>query len=1148
MKKYNLLVILLSFWLHSNGQNSLRFEYDSCKINLQKGNLERAIFWVEKAKISAKSIPNDTNSYIEVLKLSAIILAKSGKNSEAELAFKESISLYELMPSKKNQLAALLQNFGTFYYNQKKYEIAEMQFLKSSLLKSELSGEKNPEFIQTLNSLSSCYLNQKKHAIAYSSYSKLALLRKEITGENNDYLVTLQQLANISQSVGNNENLLIHTLEIEQVTKNLKTENSKEYALSLIALANVYKSQIDYSKAENLYLKSSEILQRIGNENSLDYAFSLANLGAIYRLQSYYEKAEPLLLKSQSIIKSISGEESKEYAEILNNLALYNSEIGKYEISENYYKIAIEITKKKLGEKHLDAATTYSNLGLLYKNMGRFDQAETLLKRVVRIRKEILGKNSSDYASSLNNLAGVYESMNRISEAQELYKQSVEILKLTIGEKSTDFALTLNNLAGTYEQTRQYSLAEPLYINALDILKSNLGESHPDYSTTLNNLALLQESMGKSEAAIETYRKNLEKTKLSLGEKHPNYVTSLSNYATLLASLNKYTEAEPLLLKVLEIRKEILSENHPSITNSLYEIAKLYSCMKKYTLADNFWDKALGQYLFQINAYFPSMSEKEKSKFYSVIYPKFEQYNSYVLLRYLDSPLLIKNMFTYQIATKALLLNSSNKIKQRILASNDAFLISKFRNWTNLKEQLAHAASLTKEELLNEKINLESLSTAANDIEKELSSTSELFRNENEKSGITWLDIQKKLKQDEAAVEIIRFPKFKFDSMGTYSSDSVFYAALIFKSNTQNNPELIVLKNGVELEKQMSKYYRNAIKFKNPDELSYLQYWARFKKSLGTSKIIYFSPDGVYNQLNINTFQNTETKNYISDEYDIRVQTNLKDLLKNKSTENINKKINIIGNPDFSYNLKNISAALPNITESQSQEIERASSGMLAPLPGTKIEIDKINSLLSSSGWKSEVLSEANATEERLKSINNPKVLHIATHGFFDQDTKINTKKKDTENEIIENPLLKSGIFLAGASMTLLKRKNEQLSLDLKETSKEDGILTAYEAMNLSLENTDLVILSACETGLGELKNGEGVYGLQRAFNIAGVKSIITSLWTVSDNATQELMFNFYQEWIKTNNKRTAFKNAQSILRKKYPEPYYWGAFVMIGD
>ena len=215
-------------------------------------------------------------------------------------------------------------------------------------------------------------------------------------------------------------------------------------------------------------------------------------------------------------------------------------------------------------------------------------------------------------------------------------------------------------------------------------------------------------------------------------------------------------------------------------------------------------------------------------------------------------------------------------------------------------------------------------------------------------------------------------------------------------------------------------------------------------------------------------------------------------------------------------------------------------NNLLALLPGTKKEIETIKDLYVNEDLKYEMILSNDAVEEKLKAVKNPQTLHIATHGFF-----LEQKEPEPGEEIdkyVENPLLRSGLILAGANSYLSKGHiNNDSSLT------DDGILTAYEAMNLNLDKTDLVVLSACETGLGEITNGEGVYGLQRAFKVAGAESIIMSMWTVDDNATQELMTAFYEEWLKTGNKHLAFNKAQKRIKDKWKYPYYWGAFVMVG-
>jgi CHAT domain-containing protein len=183
------------------------------------------------------------------------------------------------------------------------------------------------------------------------------------------------------------------------------------------------------------------------------------------------------------------------------------------------------------------------------------------------------------------------------------------------------------------------------------------------------------------------------------------------------------------------------------------------------------------------------------------------------------------------------------------------------------------------------------------------------------------------------------------------------------------------------------------------------------------------------------------------------------------------------------------------------------------------------------------------ATEANIKAVKGPTLMHIATHGYFLADTQSagSAMGVDLDNAK-NNPLLRSGLILAGAP----DPNKEEQAVDLQ--SNDNGILTAYEAMNLNLEGTDLIVLSACETGLGEVKAGEGVYGLQRSFLVAGANALIMSLWKVDDEATQMLMTNFYSNWTKTGNKLKAFKQAQLQLMAKYKEPYYWGAFVMMGQ
>jgi CHAT domain-containing protein len=207
-------------------------------------------------------------------------------------------------------------------------------------------------------------------------------------------------------------------------------------------------------------------------------------------------------------------------------------------------------------------------------------------------------------------------------------------------------------------------------------------------------------------------------------------------------------------------------------------------------------------------------------------------------------------------------------------------------------------------------------------------------------------------------------------------------------------------------------------------------------------------------------------------------------------------------------------------------------------LPGTNKEVDEIQNILKAASWSVSTHKMSDATEESIKQIHNPKILHVATHGFFMNDVDLLDSDDDETGKFLKNPLLRSGLLLAGAGV-----KED----DKDATVVDDGILTAYEAMNLTLDNTDLIVMSACETGLGEIRNGEGVYGLQRSFLVAGASAVMMSLWQVDDTATQELMVKFYSNWMSGDHKMDAFRKAQLSMKEKYKSPFYWGAFIMVG-
>lgn len=860
-------------------------------------------------------------------------------------------------------------------------------------------------------------------------------------------------------------------------------------ASSLINLGAAYYNNTEFSEEERARFQreSGELAYGSGNFAVAEKRFNAA--------RTIYEEAE--MTEDLGYLKTIS------------NQGLLYATMGRYSQAEGFTLAALDMRKDKFGDDNIGVAASLNNYGVLHYNLGRYNEAEkTLADALQNIRANGLGA-SMPYSIVLNNQAMLFQAIGRFQEAETSLKQAIDVAEKIQNTKSKNHLKFLSNLALLYQQMGKYTEAEVIYLG----MEKRLGKSNPDYASMLNNQAALYMLMGK-EDKVEGLLKNAGAIyKSSLGDESPAYAKVTSDLGNYYRMSKRYADALPLLEKALAIREKALGKTHPHYAQSQEDLAILHwknnAPQKAYAL----YKETMNQSLEFINTYFPPMSEAEKTKYWDVLSPRFQRFYNFAVDVRISIPEIVNDVFNYQIATKALLLNSTNKVKQSIFNSHDGLLIRDYLTWVDQKEQLARLYAYSKSELKAQKINLDSIEQATNAMEKKLSERSKDFSAGYATSIITFNNIKDILSDNEAVVEIIRVRSY--DQQFTKDAR---YVALILKKGS-SFPAMIVLGNGQQLETRYAKYYRNAVQQKVQDDYSYDQYWSPIERELVGRKQIYLSPDGVFNQINLNTLRKPGG-DYVINRYDLSILGNSKDLLalKNRKVTQASKNATILGFPDYG-------------------------GQSITPLPGTRVEIDAISSILKSSGYQLNVLTQSSASEAKLKAIKNPALLHIATHGYFLEDVETTGSAFGVNlDNAHDNPLLRSGLMLAGAANTLSGASSPNLE------SNDNGILTAYEAMNMNLEGTQLIVLSACETGLGDVKVGEGVYGLQRAFMVAGADALIMSLWKVDDDATQQLMKSFYTNWVKLQNKQKAFKQAQLQLMTKYKEPYYWGAFVMMGQ
>ncbi len=928
----------------------------------------------------------------------------------------------------------------------------------------------------------------------------------------------LENLKNKAKNLASKENLQkagskAGTFAMSQMDKARAEFDSSDFDFAILlsdnsGLFNVKEKGEFAAKASSAYGIGSSFMK---NAELTDEEKARASRQSGELLYGYgrFAMAEKRFNSAKSTYEQAGLTDDIGYIKTLSNEGLLYATMGRFTQAEGFTAEALDMRKTKFGENNPGVAASLNNYGVLHYNLGRFNESEKSLGSALSILQQNNLQAGMQYAIVLNNQAMLFQAIGRYSEAEKILKDAIIIAEKLQSSKSANHLKFLSNLALLYQQMGKYQEAEAIYLG----MEKRLGKNNPDFASMLNNQAALYLVMNKEDKVEELLKKSTAIYKSNFGENNIAFAKATSDLGNFYRYKERYAEATPLLEKVLGIREEVLGKTHPLYVQSQEDLAILNWKQKNIGKATALYHEVMDNSLDFINRYFPPMSESEKTKYWDVLSPRFQRFYNFAVDISASNKNILEDLYDYHIATKALLLSTTNKVKQSIFNSGDAQLIRDYVSWIDQKENLARLYAYSKEELKEQKINLDSLERAANGMEKQLSERSKDFSQGYSTSRTSYKQIRDLLSDTEAVVEFLRMRVYE----QKFTHDSRYLALILTKGSTL--PTAIMLDNGQQLEGRYSKYYRNAVQQRIEDEYSFDQYWSKIEPALAGKKNLFVSPDGVYNQLNLNTLKK-KGASYLINQYDLAILGNSKDLIaiKSKKVTAPKKTATLLGFPEY------------------------GGSG-INPLPGTKVEIEGISKILKTAGYQVNQLTQNSASESNVKALKGPALVHIATHGYFLKDVEKESSGFGVNLENAnDNPLLRSGLMLAGAAKTVSGAAMPNLE------SNDNGVLTAYEAMNLNLQGTSLIVLSACETGLGDVKAGEGVYGLQRAFLVAGAEAMIMSLWKVDDAATQQLMTNFYTNWIKLGNKQKAFKQAQVQLMEKYKEPYYWGAFVMMGN
>lgn len=1130
------LIIILTFPLSSRGQQADQPTAEALiqqvTMLIQQGRYADAIPIAQKAAdLVEKTLGPDHPNLAFCLNNLAKLYRSLGDYARAEPLYQRSIAINEkaLGPDDPN-VAAGLNNLAMLYVNKGDYAKAEPLYQRSLAVYEKAFGPEHTSVANSLNNLAAMYVSKEEYAKAEPLYRRsLAIREKALGPEHPDVAASLNSLADLYESLDDYaqaEPLFQRSLAIRE--KALGPEHI-DVALSLnnLALLNVNKG--DYARAEPLYQRALAIYEKILGPDDPEVATSLNNIAMLYDSLGDYAKAEPLYQRALAIREKALGSGHPDVANSLNNLASLYRSMGDYARAEPLYQRSLAIREKTLGPENTDVATTLNNLAGLYQSLDDYVRAEPLYQRSLAIMEKALGPEHTNAANCLNNIAFLYVSIGDYAKAEPLYQRALAIREKALGPDHPDVANSLNNLAGLYRSSGDYARAEPLYQRSLAIIEKALGPDNLYAATIMNNLAVLYDYfMGDYAMAESLYKRTLAIREKGLGPDHPDTGTSLNNLAGLYRTLGDYAKAGPLYQRSLAIYEKALGPEHSNVATCLNNMALTHAGSDDFKKAHDIFLKAQPIEDRLIDQVMGFTSEDQKMKFLSI-----KRWSLYAFMslvdQYLSSdPSAVKDASDIWLRRKGIVLEAQKRYQEALIYSDDTEAVKTFQDLAGIRAMLSRLVfgGPGKEGSEAYRKRIDELEAQKEKLEARLSQLSQAFAVQKKAAKANSDQVAGALPENTILLEFARIEMYNFKGKeNEVRSLPSRYIAFLLYAGKEGRVKMIDLGDASKIDDTVARFKVGMSQVKDVNgvkalELSGTLYdlvFAPVRTALGDVKEVFISPDGNLNLIPFEVLKGPDGR-YLIEDYTFNYLSAGRDVLGFGQEERKGGKALLMGDPDFDAGAGEKNPALRKEDAEVKEDTKRSTdmSGLhFTRLPGTREEVQAIRKILGEA--KADIYTGNKALEDVLEGRKEPPgILHLATHGFFLNDLDLPdpgeamldrgiqqvSAPKTTDRKIkIENPLLRSGIALAGANN----------ALKLEDAEKSDGIVTAEKILGLRLRGTDMVVLSACETGLGEVNNGEGVFGLCRAFTQAGSKSLVMSMWSVPDKETKELMVEFYR-------------------------------------
>jgi CHAT domain-containing protein/Tfp pilus assembly protein PilF len=854
-------------------------------------------------------------------------------------------------------------------------------------------------------------------------------------------------------------------------------------------------------------------------------------------------EAVPLMERALALAQQQLSADDVHTALVMKDLAPLYEQTGKRAQAQSALEQALKSLTATLGPDHPQTLSTKARLGYLFVDMQDYSKADLLLNQALASQERVLGTDDPALVTTLYFLANLHMDRGDYARAEPELLRARAIQESTGLTEEFEYSVVLNDLGMLYLRRERFSEATAYLERALAWKEKKYGPESTSLTTTLTNLGVAAKEKGDYDGAEKYYLRVLDiKAKYS-GPDDPNRVATLINLSNVYSAKGHYHEALEAEFHALRILESTASK--PSWHRGLLGgIANNYAALGDFDHANQYESRLQSEMEEDVSLNLAIGSEREK-------------------LAYLDNRFIsdwtndpISLSLQWEPGNAEMTALAATVVLQRKGRVLDAMAdsVAALRRHSDpedqalldhLKEATAQLARTTlqgpqKQSLDDYRKILQQLREKKEQLENTIGHRNEAFRTQLQP--VTLGAVLAAIPADSALVEYVTYRTFNPKAQ----SDSSMYGDLryaAFVLHRDRPPQGIDLGDAKAVDALIGGF-REALRDPGRNDIrSLAQQLARkvfqpLQPLLSSDKRLLVSPDG---QLDLIPFEALVDQNsrYLVESFAIAYLSTGRDLLRMQVPYASRSAFVVIANPLFGEPSGTV-AARASIKPGDVRKARRSvttgpefSSLYFAPLEGTRVEARNIQALFP----EARVLAQHQASESALEQLVAPRILHIATHGFFLQDTKHQENSGDDASNVNpQNPLLRSGLALAGAN--------------LARDEKGDGILTALEATNLDLWGTKLVTLSACDTGIGEVKNGEGVYGLRRAFFLAGAETLVMSLWQVSDYVTREIMTDYYSGLKRGLGRGDALRQAQLAMlkRKDRSHPFYWASFIQSGE